>query len=80
MAIMLDSCFKVLHIVENLVGHRNAIRFAYEYDVKVVIPSCMVCFDQLNHTSTTSTATIDVTRLKLEENMFDVKVLIEKSS
>jgi hypothetical protein len=34
-AIMLDPHFKALRIVENLVGHKNAIQFAFEYDVKV---------------------------------------------
>jgi hypothetical protein len=74
MAIMLDSCFKALHIVENLVERRNAIQLASEYDVKVVVPFFMVCFDRLNPTTITSIATIDVTRLKLEENMFGVGV------
>jgi len=73
MAIMLDSCFKALHIVENLVKRKNAIQLASEYDVKVV-PFLMVCFDRLNPTTTTSIATIDVTRSKLEENMFGVGV------
>jgi hypothetical protein len=48
MAIMLDPCFKALHIVENLVGHMTAFQVAYEYDVKVVVPLLMVCFDMLN--------------------------------
>jgi hypothetical protein len=34
-AIMLDPHFKALRIVENLVGHKNAIQLAFEYDVKV---------------------------------------------
>jgi len=46
-AIMLDPRFKTLRIVENLVGCRNAIQFAFEYDVKVV-HFLMVCFDWLN--------------------------------
>jgi hypothetical protein len=36
-AIMLDPCFKALCIVENLVGRKNAIQLAFEYDVKVVL-------------------------------------------
>jgi hypothetical protein len=43
MAIMMDSHFKPLHIVENLVGCRNAIQLAYEYDVKIDVPFFMVC-------------------------------------
>jgi hypothetical protein len=30
------------------VGRGNAIYLAFEYDVKVVIPFLMVCFDKLN--------------------------------
>ncbi len=45
MVIMLDQCFKALHVVENLVGHGNTIWLASEYDVKVVIPLLIVCFD-----------------------------------
>jgi hypothetical protein len=45
MVIMLDQCFKALHVVENLVGHGNTIWLASEYDVKVVIPFLIVCFD-----------------------------------
>jgi hypothetical protein len=60
--------------VENLVGCRNAIQLEFEYDVKVVVPFLMVCFDRLNPTITTSIAIVDVTRSKLEENMFGVRV------
>ncbi len=45
MVIMLDQCFKALHIVENLVGCGNTILLAFEYDVKVVIPFLIVFFD-----------------------------------
>ncbi len=45
MAIMLDPRFKALHIVENLVGCENAIQLTFKYDVKVVVPLLMVCFD-----------------------------------
>jgi hypothetical protein len=37
-AIMLDPWFKSLQVVEVLVGHGNAIRFAFKYDLKVMIP------------------------------------------
>jgi hypothetical protein len=40
----------------------------------------MVCFDRLNLTTITFVVAIDVTRSKLEENMFSVGVLIKESS
>jgi hypothetical protein len=43
MAIILDPHFKASHIVENLVGHMNAIQLAPKYDVKVVILLLMAC-------------------------------------
>jgi hypothetical protein len=70
-AIMLDPCFKALRIMANLVRRRNAIRLAFEYDVKVVVPLLMVCFDWLNPIASTSViVAIDATGSKLEENMF----------
>jgi hypothetical protein len=45
MAIMLDPHFKVCCIVQNLVGYVNAIWLAFEYDVNIVVPLLMVCFD-----------------------------------
>jgi len=46
----------------------------------VVVPLLMVCFDWLNLVvSTFVDATIYVTRLKLEKNMFGVATLIEES-
>jgi hypothetical protein len=45
MVIMLDPRFKALRMVENLVGCGNAIQLASKYDVKVVVPLLMVCFD-----------------------------------
>jgi hypothetical protein len=81
MAIMLDPCFKALHIVENLVGCGNAIQLASEYDVKVVIPLLMVCFGRLNLVvGISAIAAIDVVRLELEKNMFGVGASIEESS
>jgi hypothetical protein len=38
LALMLDSCFKSLWVVERFVGCRNAIHLATKYDVKQVIP------------------------------------------
>jgi hypothetical protein len=47
----------------------------------MVVPFLMVCFDQLNHVTNTSTfATIDFVGLELEENMFGVGASIEESS
>jgi hypothetical protein len=45
MVIMLDPSFKALRIVENLVGCKPIIWLASKYDVKVVVPLLMVCFD-----------------------------------
>jgi hypothetical protein len=45
MAIMLDPCFNALWIVENLVGHMNAIKLTFKYDDKIVIPLLMVRFE-----------------------------------
>jgi hypothetical protein len=45
MAIMLNPHFKLLPIVENLVGHGNAIQPASKNNVKVVIPLLIACFD-----------------------------------
>ncbi len=73
MIIMLDPCFKVSHIMEYLVGSGNVIWLVSKYDVKVVIPFFMACFDQLNLTTTPSVVVeVDVVRLELEENMFGV--------
>jgi hypothetical protein len=80
MAFMLDPHFKALCIVENLVGHKNAIRLTFEYDFKVVVPLLMVCFDWLNHVANTSViASINVARPELEENMFEYGASIEES-
>jgi hypothetical protein len=45
MAIMLDPCFKSLRVVENLLGHENAIRPTIKYDARIVIVLLMVCFE-----------------------------------
>jgi hypothetical protein len=81
MAIMLDPCFKALHLEENLVGRGDVIRSASEYDVKVVVPPLMVCFDKLNPIVNTSVVVVfDVVGPKLEENIFGVGASIGKSS
>jgi hypothetical protein len=75
------SILKALRIVENLDGHKNVIWLASKYDVKVVVPLFMVCFDQLNPIVSTSTiASVDVAWPKLEENMFRVWASIEEPS
>jgi hypothetical protein len=47
---------------------------ASKYDVKVVVPLLMVCFDWLNPTTITSVTVVYFTEqeLELEENMFSV--------
>ncbi len=41
LALMLDPHYKSLQVVENYVGCGNAIRLAFEYDLKKVIPFMM---------------------------------------
>ncbi len=54
---------------------------APKYDVKVVIPLLMVCFDQLNLIANTSiVVVVNVAGSKFEENMFGVGASIEESS
>jgi hypothetical protein len=47
---MLDSQFESLRVVKNLVGCGNAIWLAPKYDLKVVIPLSMFCFETFNST------------------------------
>ncbi len=74
LAISLNPCFKALFVVENLVGHGNAIRLAFKYDgFKFSFPLLMVSFDWLNPTTTnTRITTIEVFGEDLEKNMFGV--------
>ncbi len=44
----MGSTLKSLCIVDNLLGHGNAIRLATEYDAKIVILLLMVYFERLN--------------------------------
>jgi hypothetical protein len=55
MAIMFDPCFKALPIVESFVGHENVIQLTFEHDAKVVIPFLIMCFEQLNPSTISST-------------------------
>ncbi len=83
MAIMLDPHFKSLSIVEDLLGHGNAIRLTIEYDAKIVIPFLMVCFELLNLIVVYASTAIEVATVvgeEFEENMFGVKALIVESS
>ncbi len=59
-------------------GHENAIRLAFEYDVKVVVPFLMVCFDRLNHVASTP-ANVAIGP-KLEKNMSMVGASTEEFS
>ncbi len=45
LALMVDSYFKSLRVVERFMGCGNAIHFTIEYDVKEVIPLYMIVFD-----------------------------------
>jgi hypothetical protein len=55
---------------------------ASKFDVKVVVPLLMVCFDWLNPTAITFVVAIDFARLefKLEKNVFGARVLNKESS
>jgi hypothetical protein len=48
LALMLDSCYKSLRIVENHVGCGNAIHLAFEYVLKEAISLLMIIFERLN--------------------------------
>jgi hypothetical protein len=50
-AIMLDACFKFLHVVKNYVRHDNEIRLALQYDGRIVVPLLMIFFDWFNPTT-----------------------------
>jgi hypothetical protein len=79
MTIMLDPRYKVLCIVQSLVGCRNAIKLTFKYDAKIMISLLMVCFEWLNPNIVTSTKLIDDVGLELEQNMFRTGALIEES-
>jgi hypothetical protein len=44
LTLMLDPCYKSLFVVENYVGHGNAIHLAFKYLMKEVIPLLMTNF------------------------------------
>jgi len=67
MAIMLDPCFNILHIVESLVGCENVIKLAFEYNDKIVILLLMVCFQQLNLSIIAIVVIVDDVGLELKK-------------
>jgi hypothetical protein len=67
LAIMLDPRFKFLWIVDNYVGCGEAICLASKYDVKIVIPLLMTCFDKLNPTSKACAICANVFASQFEE-------------
>ncbi len=82
LALMLDLHCKSLHVIENYVGHGNAIHLTLEYDLKEVIPFLMTNFERLNP-SIKAHVVGPVDRLPIEEeeiNMFSVGVFMEESS
>jgi hypothetical protein len=78
MAIMLDPCFKILHIVESLVGCDNVIKLAFEYNDKIVNLLLMVCFEYLNPSTIIVVVVVDDVRLELQKNMFGVGALVDQ--
>jgi hypothetical protein len=65
--------------VENLVGSGDAIQLSFEYDLKVVIPLFISCFETLNPTIETCASFGHGDELKDEGNMFDVGASFEES-
>jgi hypothetical protein len=83
LALMLDSRFKFLRVVESFVGCGNAIRFSTEYDAKEVIPFIMIFFNQLNPIVEAIVALCDEPTSHMEKednNMFGVVASMEESS
>jgi len=67
--------------VKNLVGRENAIWLTSKYDMKVVIPFLMVCFEWLNPiVNACIIVVVDVVRLDLKENMFGAGASIKEIS
>ncbi len=76
---MLDPRFKSLQVVENLVGHENAIRFVSKNDLKPMIPLLMICFETLNPTIKACTST-NHNDFEEKGNMFKVGASFKESS
>ncbi len=83
LALLLDPCFKSLHVVESFARCGNAIFLAIEFDVKEVIPILMIVFYQLNLIVDAIITPCDELVLQIEEkdgNMFGVGTSMEESS
>jgi len=65
--------------VENLVGSGDAIQLSFEYDLKVVIPLFITCFETLNPTIETCASFGYGDEFKDEGNMFGVGAFFEES-
>ncbi len=79
-AIMLDSNFKSLWVVDNYVGRGEEICLVFKYYAKVVVPLFMICVDWLNPTSQTCATITNVPFFclkKKKSNMFGVKASME---
>jgi hypothetical protein len=74
MGIMLDPCFKSFRVVENSLGHGNAIWLATNYDARIVILLLMVYFQLLNLTTVNACIIVVVVDVgeDFEENMCGV--------
>jgi len=79
LAIMLDPQFKSLQVVKSLVGHGDAIRLVFKYDLKVIIPLLMTCFVTLNPNVETWTYIGRRDELEDKGNMFEVGTSFEES-
>jgi len=83
LALMLDSCFKSLGVVESFMGCGNAICFITEYDVKEVILVLIIFFYQLNPIVEAIITPCDEPTFQMEKednNMFGVVTSMEESS
>jgi hypothetical protein len=84
LTLMLDPRYKSLLVVENYMGHGNAICLAFKYDMKENIPLLMTIFKRLNlFIQSQAVASNDGIGLPIEEdetNMFDVGASMEESS
>jgi hypothetical protein len=82
LALMLDPHYKSFQVIENYVGHGNAIHLTLEYDLKDVIPLLMTNFERLNPSIQAHVVgPIDGLPIEEEEiNMFGVGVSMEEFS
>jgi hypothetical protein len=84
LTLILDPRYKSLLVVENYMGHGNAICLAFKYDMKKIIPLLMTVFKRLNlFIQPQVVASNDGIGLPVEEdetNMFGVGASMEKYS